>query len=71
MPVSNNAYAGMGNDKTKSNNVSAAPDIVTKSNPVGPQSLGDLNGGSYTFTDTAGVALSSYSYNTDAWRTNG
>lgn len=27
------------------------------------RSLGDLNGGGYTFTDTAGVALSSYAYN--------
>ena len=27
------------------------------------RSLGDLNGGGYTFTDTAAVALSSYSYN--------
>lgn len=27
------------------------------------QSLGNLNGGDYTYTDTAGVALSSYSYN--------
>jgi hypothetical protein len=63
MPTSNNVSAAQGNDKTKSNNVSAAPDIVTITNPVGPQSLGDLNGGSYTFTDTAGVALSSYSYN--------
>lgn len=27
------------------------------------RSLGDLNGGAYNFSDTAGVALSSYSYN--------
>jgi len=31
--------------------------------PAVVRSLGDLNGGGYTFTDTAGVALSSYSYN--------
>jgi hypothetical protein len=31
--------------------------------PVNPaRSLGNLNGGAYTFSDTAGVALSSYSY---------
>lgn len=29
---------------------------------VAVRSLGDLNGGGYTFSDTAGVALSSYSY---------
>lgn len=28
----------------------------------GPRSLGDLNGGGYNFTNTAAVALSSYSY---------
>ena len=27
------------------------------------RSIGDLNGGGYTFSDTAGVALSSYAYN--------
>jgi hypothetical protein len=65
MPSSNNAYAGMGNDKTSSNNVSAAPTIISSTPAVISQiqSLGDLNGGSYTFTDTAAVALSSYSYN--------
>ena len=30
--------------------------------PAVVRSLGNLNGGSYTFSDTAGVALSSYSY---------
>jgi hypothetical protein len=30
--------------------------------PAVVRSLGDLNGGAYTFSDTAGVALSSYSY---------
>ena len=65
MPSSNNAFAGMGNDQTKSNNASAAPTVITVAGPAISQiqSLGDLNGGSYTFTDTAGVALSSYSYN--------
>jgi len=36
---------------------------VTPSSAPYMRSLGDLNGGGYTFTDTAGVALSSYSYN--------
>jgi hypothetical protein len=35
----------------------------TPTPPVNPvRSLGNLNGGGYTFSDTAGVALSSYSY---------
>jgi len=35
--------------------------------PVNPvRSLGDLNGGAYNFSDTAGVALSSYSYDAGA-----
>jgi hypothetical protein len=64
MPSSNNASAGMGNTLTKSNNVSSAPDIVSVgSSAPYMRSLGDLNGGGYTFSDTAGVALSSYSYN--------
>ena len=64
MPSSNNASAGMGNTLTKSNNVSAAPDIVSVGSTTPYlRSLGDLNGGTYNFTDTAGVALSSYSYN--------
>ncbi len=65
MPSSNNAFAGIGNDQTKSNNASAAPTVITVASPATSQiqSLGNLNGGSYTFTDTAGVALSSYSYN--------
>ena len=64
MPSSNNASAGMGNTSTKSNNVSAAPDVVSVGSSVPyMRSLGDLNGGGYTFTDTAGVALNSYSYN--------
>jgi len=65
MPSSNNAAAGMGNSATKSANVSAAPTIVSAGSTPGAtlRSLGNLNGGSYTFTDTAGVALSSYSYN--------
>jgi hypothetical protein len=62
---SNNVYAGIGNKDTSSNNVSAAPTTIASTPAVIPQiqSLGDLNGGSYTFTDTAAVALSSYSYN--------
>jgi len=64
MPTSsNNASAGQGNSNTKSNNVSAAATTVAASVAAGLRSLGDLNGGGYTFTDTAGVALSSYSYN--------
>lgn len=35
---------------------------VTPPAPPVVRSLGDLNGGGYTFSDTAGVALSSYSY---------
>jgi hypothetical protein len=64
MPSSNNASAGMGNSNTKSNNVRAAPTVIAVGGgaPV-LRSPGNLNGGGYTFTDTAGVALSSYSYN--------
>ena len=63
MPSSNNAWAGMGNKDTKSNNASSAPEIISGSSGLpAMQSPGNLNGGSYTFTDTAGVALSSYSY---------
>lgn len=65
MPSSNNASAGMGNKDTKSNNASVAPEIISSGTSGGLiRSLGNLNGGSYTFTDTAGVALSSYSYDT-------
>jgi len=65
MPSSNNCSAGMGNSDTKSNNVSAAPDVVSGGGSSAPymRSLGNLNGGGYTFSDTAGVALNSYSYN--------
>jgi hypothetical protein len=65
MSSSNNTFAGIGNNNTKSNNASAAPTVITVAGPATSQiqSLGNLNGGSYTFTDTAGVALSSYSYN--------
>lgn len=64
MPSSNNASAGQGNASTKSNNVSTAPTIVSGgSSAPYMRSLGDLNGGGYTFSDTAGVALNSYSYN--------
>jgi len=64
MPTSsNNASAGQGNSSTKSNNVSAAATTVTTAAAAGLRSLGDLNGGGYNFSDTAGVALSSYSYN--------
>jgi hypothetical protein len=42
--------------------VSVFPDSPAAA-PVNPvRSLGNLNGGGYTFSDTAGVALSSYSY---------
>jgi len=37
--------------------------IAGGSAPAVVRSLGDLSGASYTFTNTAGVALSSYSYN--------
>ena len=62
MPSSNNASAGMGNTLTKSNNVSSAPEVVAIASATGMRSLGDLNGGGYTFSDTAGVALNSYVY---------
>ena len=35
---------------------------VTPASAATMRSIGDLNGGGYTFTDTAAVALSSYSY---------
>jgi hypothetical protein len=55
----------MGNSSTSSNNVSSAPTIVSGGGGLqATRSLGDLNGGGYTFSDTAGVALSSYSYDT-------
>jgi hypothetical protein len=64
MPTSsNNAAAAQGNASTKSNNVSAAATTVTTAAAAGLRSLGDLNGGGYTFSDTAGAALASYSYN--------
>jgi hypothetical protein len=63
MPSSNNASAGMGNSSTKSNNVSSAPTVVSGGGGLqATRSLGDLNGGGYTFSDTAAVALASYSY---------
>jgi len=64
---SSNADAFQGNDDTASNNVNAFPITIISSTPPVPavvvRSLGDLNGGGYTFTDTAAVALSSYAYN--------
>lgn len=60
---SNNVFAGIGNSKTSSNNSSGAPTVIIGGGGLqATRSLGDLNGGGYTFTDTAAVALSSYSY---------
>jgi len=62
MHESNNAWAGSGNANTSSNNVSAAPTIVSGGAAVNPlRSIGDLSSG-YTFTDTAALQ-NSYSYN--------
>lgn len=64
MPTSsNNASAGQGSSTTKSNNASAAAQFVGATAAPALRSLGDLNGGAYNFSDTAGVALASYSYN--------
>jgi hypothetical protein len=61
---SNNVFAGIGNSNTSSNNSSGAPTIVSGGGLQATRSLGDLNGGGYTFSDTAAVALASYSYDT-------
>jgi hypothetical protein len=62
MTTSNNASAGQGNDKTSSNNVSAAPTLINTAAPATAElrSIGDLSSG-YTFTDTAALQTS-YSY---------
>ena len=63
MTTSNNASAGQGNDKTGSNNVSAAPTLINTAATATAEirSVGDLSSG-YTFTDTAALQTS-YSYN--------